>query len=106
MPLPPPPDQIDEGGEFAEFPDLFSIDVEGHSQVSQGTDPVASADQDTVPDGLPIRIFRAQHRFFHSVWSQLRSTPPLIWALAVLLPVALATIIGVLIAIVRAMSAP
>ena len=49
-------DQVDDGtDDFADLPTLLKPDA-GHSQVSQGTDPVASGDQETIPDGLPRRL--------------------------------------------------
>ena len=105
--LPPPPDRVDYGlGDFAEVVDLLPSDSDGHSQVSQGTDPVASASQETIPDGLPRRLLIAQDRFFRSIWDRLRGTPLLVWALIILVPAALATMIAVTIEIIRTMSGP
>jgi serine/threonine protein kinase len=104
---PPPPDRVDYGSsEFAEFVDLLSSDGEGHSQVSQGTDPVASASQETIPDVSPRRLLIAQHRLVRSIWDRVRNTPLLVWALVILVPAALATMIAVTIEIIRTMRSP
>jgi serine/threonine protein kinase len=101
-----PPDQSGEvGGEFAEFVHLLAADP-GHSQVSQGTDPVASGDQETLPDGLPRRLAAAPKRFFSFIWDRLRGMPLLMWVLVVLMPLALAAAVAVLVAMIRALGSP
>jgi len=108
VPLPPPPDRVsDSSGAFSDFSDvaeLLPTDSEGHSQVSQGTDPVASADHETIPDGLPRRLLTAQKRALQSLGGRISETPPLVWLLLILVPAGLATVIAVLIAMIRAMS--
>ena len=106
IPLPPPPDQVDDGtGDFVDFADLLATDT-GHSQVSQGTDPVASGDQETLPEGIPRRLLVAQNRLFHAVGGRIRRTPLTVWALGILIPVALAAAVAVVVAIVRSMGGP
>jgi serine/threonine protein kinase len=105
IPLPPPPDRVANNiDEFEELDDLLPSDSGGHSQVSQGTDPVASADHETIPDGLPRRLLTAQKRALQSLGGRIRETPLLVWLLLILIPAGLATVIAVLIAMIRAMS--
>ncbi len=108
IPQPPPPDRVADGisdfSDFSELADLLPADGEGQSQISQGTDPVASADHETIPDGLPRRLLTAQKRALQSLGERIRETPFLIWLLLVLVPAGLATVIAVLIAMIRAMN--
>jgi serine/threonine protein kinase len=101
MSLPPPVDQVADGAnDFADFAELLAGDV-GHSQVSQGTDPVASGDQETIPDGVPRRPLVVGRRFWRTVAERLYGTSLLVWALIVLMPVAVGIIVWLLIAILR-----
>jgi serine/threonine protein kinase len=107
LPVPPPADRVDEGvGDFAEYVELLGADADSHSQVSQGTDPVASAEQETIPDGLPRRLAAAPKRLLDFAWSRLRSMPLLVWVLIVLMPLALVALVAVLVAMIRALGSP
>ena len=101
MSLPPPVDQVADGAnDFADFAELLAGDV-GHSQVSQGTDPVASGDQETIPDGVPRQPLVVGRQLWRVVADRLYGTSLLVWALIILMPVAVGIIVWLLIAILR-----
>jgi serine/threonine protein kinase len=98
---PPPIEQVADGAcDYSDFADLLAGDV-GHSQVSQGTDPVASADQETLPDGVPRKSPISGKRFWRRLVDRLYDTSLLVWALIILMPVAVGLIAWLLISILR-----
>lgn len=98
---PPPFDQVADGAnDYADFAELLAGDV-SHSQVSQGTDPVASADQETLPDGVARRPIVPGKHLWRRLFDRLYDTSLLIWALIVLMPIAVGLIAWLLISILR-----
>jgi eukaryotic-like serine/threonine-protein kinase len=98
---PPPFDQVADGpGDYSDFAELLAGDV-GHSQVSQGTDPVASGDQDTLPDGVMRKPLVAGTRLWRRLVDRLYDTSILVWALIILMPVAVGLIAWLLVSILR-----
>jgi serine/threonine protein kinase len=98
---PPPIDQVADGpGDYSDFAELLAADV-GHSQVSQGTDPVASADQETIPDGVARKPLVAGKRLWRRLVDRLYDTSLLVWSLIILMPVAVGLIAWLLVSILR-----
>ncbi len=98
---PPPFDQVaDVASDYADFAELLAGDV-SHSQVSQGTDPVASSDQETLPDGVSRKPRVAEKGSWQRFVDRLYDTSLLVWALIILMPVAVGAIAWLLVAILR-----
>jgi serine/threonine protein kinase len=73
------------------------------SQTSQRTDPVASADQETLPEIVFHRLTRLSARLRSRLGETTREVSPLVLALAILTPIATVGAIWLLILILRAL---
>jgi serine/threonine protein kinase len=102
--IPVEPAMGGEGGEtpssFADLAQVLSDEKESLSQYSQGTEPMAAADQETLPIGVPRRL---------ATWSralsrQARTTSPLGLLLALLIPLALIAAVVMLVLMLRSLS--
>jgi eukaryotic-like serine/threonine-protein kinase len=102
--VPPPQadDLEDTAASFAGFLDVAPVDTESLSQTSQGTEPVASADQETLPNVAPGRIAVLRG----NLWGKIRDASPLVLALIILAPIALVAVLAVLIAMLQTIGQP
>lgn len=98
----PPPvasDAEDTASSFEGLIDFPAIETDSPSQTSQGTDPIASAEQETLPNLLPQRLVSLSR----AMGSRLRGTSPLMWLLVILAPVALVSAIVVLVLMLKSL---
>jgi len=93
------PDAEDTASSFEGLIDFPAIESDSPSQISQGTDPMASADQETLPNLLPRRLISLSR----AVRSSLSGITPLMLLLFILGPVALASAVVVLVLMIRAL---
>ena len=100
-PPPLPADAEDTASSFEGLIDFPAIEeTDSPSQASQGTDPIASADQETLPNPLPRRLVSLSR----AMGSRLRRTSPLMWLLVILAPVALVSAIVVLVLMLKSLA--
>ncbi len=106
-------EELDDTAEsFADFADLEPVEPDNRSQTSQGTEPFAAVDQETLPNVLPVRVaalgmkLRGLTSGFRRLTATLRATSPLVLTLAILIPVGLLAALAVLVSILLSLGKP
>ncbi len=96
-------DELEDTAEsFAEFADISLVEADNRSQTSQGTEPVASADQETLPNLRPARL-SALGTKLSRVKPKIPTFSPLVVILAILIPAGLLAVIAMLVSILMSL---
>jgi serine/threonine protein kinase len=98
-PLPVAEEVEDAAGNFVD--PILLTETDAPSQASQRTDPVASADQETLPEAASHRLARLSNRLRGGLSAKAHEISLLVLALAILTPIAIVGAIWLLILLIR-----